>query len=65
LTDAAVNIGTAAGSLAGSAEQAGRLAGMVGRLFLPSNLLRAALLGTGTIFILIGILFLAKEVSDK
>jgi hypothetical protein len=64
LTDAAVNIGTAAGNLAGSAQEVSHLANMAARVFLPSNLLRGAMLFAGTVFILIGILFLAKEVSD-
>lgn len=65
ITDALTNVGNAVGSIAGSAAQAGQLAGLATRLFLPTNLLRAGLLAAGTLAILIGIWFLAMEVKDS
>ncbi len=64
LTEAATNIGSAATSLANSAIEVGHVAGLATKLFLPSNLLRGALFAAGVAFILIGILFLGKEVAD-
>jgi hypothetical protein len=64
LTEAATNIGSAATSLANSAIGVGRLAELATKLFLPTNLLRGALFAAGVAFILIGILFLGKEVAD-
>lgn len=64
LTEAATNIGSAATSLAGSAMEVGHVAGLATKLFLPSNLLRGALFAAGVTFILIGVLFLGKEVAD-
>src|SRR4029077_12735815 len=65
LTEAATNIGSAATSLAGSAIEVGHLAGLATKLFIPTNLLRGALFAGGVTFVLIGIWFLAKEVSDS
>ena len=64
LTEAATNIGSATTSLAHSALEVGNLAGLATKMFLPSNLLRGALFAGGITFILIGILFLGKEVAN-
>lgn len=64
LTDAVGNIGSAMISVAESAAGVGNVAAMITRAFLPSNILRGTLFFFGTIFILIGIFFLASEVRD-
>lgn len=65
VTGALTNIGTALRSTAATAAEVGVLAQTVTRAFLPSNLIRAAFLVSGSIFVLIGIWFLAREVRDS
>lgn len=65
LTEAASNIGTAIGGLASSAASVGKLATLVTHALNPNNVLRGFALLFGTIFILIGIWFLALEVKDS
>lgn len=64
VTDAMTNVGNAAGDVATSVREVGKLAGLVSRIFLPSNILRAFSMFFGIIFILIGIWFLAREVKE-
>lgn len=64
LVEAATNIGTSLVGVAQGAAEVGALAGLVTKAFLPSNLMRGACLMFGTIFILIGIWFLAREVKE-
>lgn len=65
VTDALSNLGNAMFNIAGSVARMGEVAGLVTRAFLPSNLIRGFALFLGTIFILIGIWFLANEVKDS
>jgi len=62
VTDALNNIGNSIFSIAGNLAQT---TGILTRLMLPSNLIRGFALFMGTIFILIGIWFLASEVKDS
>lgn len=62
--EALANIGQGIQNVAVGASKVGNLAGTVGKLFLPSNAIRAAAFFFGTIFILIGIMFLAWEVKE-
>lgn len=65
LTDATQNV---AASLAGAAKAAGsvaKAADLIVQAFTPGNLLRGASFGLGTIFLLIGIWFLAREVKES
>lgn len=64
LTQAATNIGTATASIAESAMGVGRVANLVTKAFLPSNIIRGFCFVFGAIFILIGVWFLAREVRD-
>jgi hypothetical protein len=65
VTEALTNAGNAMFSLAESAVNIGQLAGVVTKAFLPTNLMRAAAFLFGTMFILIGIWFLAREVKES
>lgn len=65
VTEALTNLGGAMAGVAAGAVNVGELAGTVGRALLPSNMLRAAFFMFGTIFVLIGILFLAREVKES
>lgn len=58
--------GIAAGvrELAGAAMSVAKVADMVTRLFLPTNLVRAAAGAAGTLFILLGIFFLSREARN-
>lgn len=62
---ALTNIGQAMQNTATAAARTAELAGQVSKLFLPNNAIRAFALFFGTIFILIGILFLAREVRQS
>lgn len=62
---ALTNIGQGMQNLATGAARVGELAGLVSRIFLPSNAIRAVALFFGIVFILIGILFLAREVRQS
>lgn len=59
------NVGGELHSMAGAMLTDSALAGQLLKLFLPSNLMRAALMFAGIIFVLIGIRFLASEVNDQ
>lgn len=65
VTEALSNLGNAMFGIAGSLARVGELAGLVTRAFLPSNLIRGFALFLGTIFILVGIWFLASEVKES
>lgn len=65
VTDALTNVGTGIASVAMSAASVGTFAAGLTKLFLPSNLLRAWALVMGTVFVLVGIWFLAREVKDS
>ncbi len=62
VTEALGNIGTAASNLATSTS---RIADLVTALFLPGKLLRGGAFLLGTVFIFIGIGFLASEVKES
>lgn len=64
-TQALANIGQAMQNAAAGALQVGHLAQAVSKLWLPSNAIRAFALFFGTVFVLIGILFLAREVRQQ
>jgi hypothetical protein len=65
VTEGLANVGQAIENSARSAAEIAGLANQVGKLFLPSNLIRGFALFFGSIFILIGILFLAREVRQS
>jgi hypothetical protein len=65
VTDALTNLGNAMGGIATSVVGVGELATTVTRALLPSNMLRAGLFVFGTVFILLGVLFLAREVKES
>lgn len=65
VTEALTNLGGAMAGVASGVVNIGELAGTVGRAFLPTNMLRAAFFMFGTIFVLIGIFFLAREVRES
>lgn len=62
---ALTNIGQGMQNIASGVVRVGELAGAVSRLFLPNNAIRAFALFFGTIFILIGIFFLSREVRQS
>lgn len=64
VTDAIDNAGRGIAGIGSSVAQVGNLATLVTKMFLPSNLLRAAFLGAGAVFILIGIWFLSRQIKD-
>lgn len=64
VTEALSNVGTAIGSVAESAVGVANVANLVTRAFLPSNLIRGSALVMGSVFILIGIWFLGREIKD-
>ena len=64
ITEGLTNLGEAMLGVAKGAVEIGQLAGSVSRLFLPSNLLRAFLLMSGFLFVLIGVWFIASEAKD-
>jgi cell wall-associated NlpC family hydrolase len=64
LTEALTNVGTGIQSVAESAAGVGRVANMVSRAFLPTNIIRGFCFLFGMIFILIGIWFLGREVRQ-
>ena len=63
--EALTNIGQGMQNAAAAAADVGELAGTVGKIFLPSNAIRAFSLFFGIIFILIGVFFLAREVRQS
>jgi hypothetical protein len=65
VTDALSNVGNAMGSVAQSAVGVGKFAELATRAFLPSNLLRGTAFLFGTVFLLIGIWFLAREIKES
>lgn len=65
LTKAVGNIGSAMVSVAESAAGVANTAALITKAFLPSNLIRGVAFFFGTIFILIGIFFLAREIRDS
>lgn len=65
VTEALGTIGGAASSLAGSAMSIGALADLITKAFLPGKLLRGAAFMLGTIMLLIGFWFLAREVRES
>ena len=65
VTDAMSNVGNAAGNIAGSIAKVGKVADLIGKMFLPSNILRGFAMFFGIVFILIGIWFLAREVRES
>lgn len=64
VTDAMTNVGNAAGNMAQSVAQIGRVGALIQKALLPSNILRGFMMGAGIVLILIGIWFLASEVRD-
>lgn len=64
VTEALANVGAGIGSVAESAASVASVAGLVTKAFLPSNLLRGFAMMFGTIFILVGIWFLGREIKD-
>lgn len=65
VTEALGVVGTAASSLATSAMSIGKLADLATKAFLPGKLLRGAAFLLGTMMLLIGIWFLAREVKES
>lgn len=65
VTEALTNLGGAMAGVASGVVGVGELAGTVSRALLPSNMLRASFFMFGTIFVLIGIFFLAREVKES
>ena len=65
VTDALSNLTRPLSELGEGAMSVGKVAQAVTRLFLPSNMIRAFALFFGTILILIGIWFLAREVRES
>lgn len=64
LTEATANIGTGLAGIAEGAMSVGRVAQLVTKAFLPTNIIRGFCFIFGMIFILIGIWFLAREVRE-
>lgn len=65
VTDALSNVGTALTGVAEGAMGVGNLATLLTRAFLPSNMIRATAFFFGTIFIIVGIWFLAREIKES
>jgi hypothetical protein len=65
MTQALQNVGEAMASVAESAVNISEFAGLATRAFLPSNLIRGAAFMFGTIFVLIGVWFLAREIRES
>lgn len=65
LTEAVSNVGEAGRSLATTALSIGKVADLVTKAFLPTNILRGVAGFMGVIFILIGIWFLSREVRES
>lgn len=65
ITEAIDNVGNALTGIAQSAASFGRVADMLTRLALPTNLMRGALGLGGATFVLIGIYFLSREVRER
>lgn len=65
ITEGIGNVGNALGSLAQSAMSISQLASVVTKAFLPTSLIRGVMFMFGTIFVLIGIWFLAREVRES
>jgi hypothetical protein len=63
LTGALGQIGASMGDIAKAALQVEKVAEGVTKLFLPSNIMRGAAALAGTLFLLIGIFFLTREVK--
>lgn len=61
VTEGLANIGNAAGNIAGGAISVGTFAQNATKIFLPTNMLRMALLFMGFVFVLIGVWFIASE----
>lgn len=65
VTDALTNVGTGIAGVAQGAMGVGRAAELLTRAFLPSNIIRGAAFFFGSIFVLIGIWFLAREIKES
>lgn len=65
VTEALTNVGNAAAGIASSVAGVGELAGTVSRALLPSNMLRIAMFLFGTMFVIVGMWFLAREVKES
>lgn len=64
VTEAIDNLGRGVAGVGHSASQIGGLASLITKAFLPSNILRGAFALAGTVFILIGIWFLSRQIKD-
>lgn len=64
VTEGLTNLGEAMLGVAKGAAEIGQLAGTVGRLFLPGNMLRAFLMMMGIAFLFVGVWFIASEARD-
>lgn len=64
ITGAIANIGKELAGIGSSVANVGKVAETATKLFLPSNMLRAAMGLFGTIFVLIGIWFLSREIRE-
>lgn len=62
-TDALASVAGSLRDIAAAAGENARVAATVGKLFLPNNLMRAGLLAAGGVFVVIGVVFLAREVK--
>lgn len=64
VTEALTNVGAGVGSVAQSAASVAGVASLITKAFLPSNMIRGFALMFGSVFILIGIWFLGREIKD-
>ncbi len=64
ITEALTNVGTGMANVANSAASVAKLAELGTRLFLPTTLIRGVALVFGTIFLLIGIWYLGREIKE-
>lgn len=65
LTGALASIGSSLGNIASGVASVGKVAELVTKLFLPSNVLRGVAGLMGTMFVLIGIWFLSREARQS
>lgn len=65
ITAAVKGVGDRLGDIAGSLASVGKVAELVTKAFLPSNMLRGASALAGSLFVLIGIYFLSREVRNS
>ncbi len=65
VTDALTNVGSGLAGVAEGALGVGKAATLLTHAFLPSNILRGFALFFGTIFVFIGIWFLAREIKES